>query len=405
MKIGILIPSLGPYGADKVASRLAEGFMKKGQEVVIILTDQPNIIDVNVPVKAILSGSDLTLFEKFLFAPVQYYRLGRLIKAEKIEVVISLMERANIFNLILWGNHLRVLTVHNFLRRSLKERHLLQRICAQLFYHLFINRANLLACVSRASMADFQNTFPIKPEKLTVIHNPFDVDKILSDSTEPLPPEYENVFDRQVIINVGHLTKQKGQWYLIRAFKKVQESLPDSRLVFVGDGVLRQYLENLAKDLGIADKVVFLGVQKNPFKFIARANLFGLSSLWEGFPNVLVEALICNSAVLAVDCQSGPRELLAPSTNVSHPFSEIEHSEYGVLTPPFDGAFKGAREPLSREELLMAEAMIELLKNDALREKYKKSSSRRIQSFRAENILSLWMNTIDMIKEKSPDAA
>jgi glycosyltransferase involved in cell wall biosynthesis len=143
----------------------------------------------------------------------------------------------------------------------------------------------------------------------------------------------------------GRFTKDKGQWYLIRAFKKILNTIPDVRLVLLGEGKLQGYAKKLTSDLGITDKVHFLGFQQNPFKFISQATVFAFPSLWEGFPVALVEALICKAAVVAADCKSGPRELLAPDTDFAQTSRGIEKSQYGVLIPPFDGEFKDADSP------------------------------------------------------------
>ncbi len=395
MKIAILIARLTPYGAERAAIRLGEGFKKRGIDVTIIVTDTPPPVEVkNVPVISLLRGGDLNLFQKFLYAPVQYMRLYRLMKKERIDVLISFMERANIFNLTLLGNHRRVLTVHTFLKRSFKESGIVRRISTKIIYTLFLHRADQILCVSRASMDDFLNTFTIKSDKLEVMYNPCDIEHVLSLAQEPIEAQYSKLFEGNVVIHVGRFTKDKGQWYLIRAFKKILNTIPDVRLVFLGDGELQGYAESLAKDLGIIDKVYFLGFQQNPFKFISRATVFAFPSLWEGFPVALVEALICKAAVVAADCKSGPRELLAPDTDFSRVTQGIEQSEYGVLIPPFDGEFKNADSPLTKEESMLAEALLILLQDSSLRQRYKQVGCQRTDEFRTDRIVEKWMDVL-----------
>lgn len=395
MNIAILIAGLVPYGAQRAAIRLAEGIKEGGIDVSILVTDAPSPISVkNVPVISMLHGENLNLFQEFLYAPLQYIRLHRLIKKEKFDIIISFMERANIFNLTLVGNHRRILTVHNYLKRNLIENGFLRRIFTKIFYTLFLHRADQVFCVSKVSMDDFANTFHIKPDKLGVIYNPCDIEQIQSLAQEPIEAQYHKLFEGNVIINVGRFHKQKGQWYLIRAFKEVLKTIPDVRLVFLGTGELQSYAEKLASDLGITDKVHFLGFQQNPLKFVSQATVFAFPSLWEGFPVALVEALICKVAVVAADCKSGPRELLAPNTNPSHVAQGIEQSEYGVLTPPFDGEFKDADSPLAKEELILADALLLLLQDNSLRERYKQASCQRIEVFRTDRIVQEWMSLL-----------
>ena len=395
MKIGILIARLTPYGAERAAIHIGEGFKKRGVDVTIIVTDTPPPMKVeNVPVVALLHGSDLNLFQEFLYAPVQYIRLCRLMRKEKIDVLISFMERANIFNLTLPGNHRRILTVHTFLRRSFKENKISRKIATRILYALFLHRANRIFCVSRAMMDDFSNTFSVKSDKLGVMHNPCDVEQMLSLAQEPIEARYRKLFEGNVIIHVGRFTKDKGQWYLIRAFKKILGTTPDVELVLLGDGELRGYAEKLANDLGIMDKVHFLGFQQNPLKFMSRATVFSFPSLWEGFPGAPVEALICGTAVVAADCKSGPRELLAPDTDFSQTARGIEQSKYGILIPPFDGEFKDANTPLTKEESMLAEALMRLLQDNSLRQHYKQVGRERTDIFRTDRVIEKWMNVL-----------
>lgn len=395
MKIGILIAELVPYGAERVAFRLAQGLKDRGADVTILLTDMPTSMEAgDVPIIPMLHGGELNLAEKLFYAPLQYVRLHRTNKKEQFDVLISFMERANIFNLALLGRQKRIVTIHSFLKRSLKERHIIKRVSAKLFYTFFMSRADLATCVSRALMDDFLNTFPIKPDKLEVMYNPCDVEHLLSLAQEPIEAQYRKLFEGNVIIHVGRFSKDKGQWYLIRAFKKILNTIPDVRLVFLGDGELQGYAEKLANDLGIMDKVYFLGLQQNPFKFISQATVFSFPSLWEGFPVALVEALICGVAVVAADCKSGPRELLAPNTDFSLTAQGIEKAEYGILIPPFDGKFKDVDSPLTKEESMLAEALLTLLQDSSLRRHYRHVGYRRADAFRTDQIIEKWMELL-----------
>jgi glycosyltransferase involved in cell wall biosynthesis len=136
-------------------------------------------------------------------------------------------------------------------------------------------------------------------------------------------------------VNVARLTYQKGQWHLLRAFKRLIEKQPEAKLVIVGNGADREGLSKLAECLGIAGSVYFAGQQDNIYPFLHRAKCFVLTSLWEGLPNVILEALALDLPVIAVDSTSGMRELLAPelplSASVEYPYT----ASRGVLVAPF----------------------------------------------------------------------
>ena len=395
MKIGILIAELVPYGAERIAIRLAQGLKKHGVGVTILLTDRSQSMEVkDISVIPMLHGSGgLSLIQKLLYAPLQYIRLYRAIKKEKIDILISFMERANIFSVILKGKFRRIPTIHDFLSRSLKERpSLFHKLAPHVFYRLFKKRPDLWVCVSKAASTDFAKTFNIDPDRVKTMYNPLDLDRATSLAREPLEDKYRDLLKGNSILHVGRIDKQKGHWYLLRAFSRVLETLPDAKLILLGDGELRDYAESLANDLGIKEKVHFLGIHDNPFKFMLRASVFVLNSLWEGLPTVLVEALSCKAAIVAADCKSGPRELLAPDTDFSRTAQRVEQSEYGILIPPFDGEFKDADAPLTKEESMLAEALLLLLQDNSLRERYKQVSCQRIDAFRTERIIEEWMD-------------
>jgi glycosyltransferase involved in cell wall biosynthesis len=134
-----------------------------------------------------------------------------------------------------------------------------------------------------------------------------------------------------VLINVGRLAPQKDHETLLRAFALVRAGRPGLRLAVVGGGSENALarLQALAGELGVAQAVAFLGYQPNPLRYVARAQLFVLSSRFEGFPNVLLEALACGTPVVSTDCPSGPREIL-------------DEGAYGELVPVGDPATMAA---------------------------------------------------------------
>ncbi|MEM2041681.1 MAG: glycosyltransferase [Nitrososphaerota archaeon] len=203
------------------------------------------------------------------------------------------------------------------------------------------------------------------------------------------------VFRHPVIINVGRMINQKGQWHLIRAFKLVNEEIPNTRLVILGEGKLRDYLVRLINELKLNDNMYLPGWKSNPFKYMARSTLFCLSSLWEGFPNVVVEALACGLPVMSTDCLSGPREILAPGTEYKvDRLRGPEYAEYGILMPVFDGKRYTARDPLTWQEEMWAEEIIKLLKNPEILENYRQRAKRRAMDFEAKKQVQKYFDVI-----------
>jgi glycosyltransferase involved in cell wall biosynthesis len=247
--------------------------------------------------------------------------------------------------------------------------------------------------------------YGISSNKIKVIYNPFPIENIENLAKEELD-EYEPIFANPVLINTGRLMKPKGQWYLIRIFKDLKEKHKDLKLVILGEGELKNYLVELSKNLGLKtfvwdkDKlsedfdVYLLGFQKNPFKFIARSRLFVFPSLWEGFPNALVEAMACGVPVISSDCRSGPREILAPNTDFRYQTQKPGFAEYGVLMPVFDVRFKTAKEPLDENEKMWAEVINKILDDENLRKHYSEKAKQRSENFRIENIIKDWKEVL-----------
>jgi glycosyltransferase involved in cell wall biosynthesis len=125
------------------------------------------------------------------------------------------------------------------------------------------------------------------------------------------------------IIAVGRLTYVKGFDILLKAFKIVNNKIPNTYLTILGDGELKLELENQAKTLNINNNISFVGFENNPYPYFFYSDTYVLSSRWEGFPNTLLEALACNAKVVATDCKSGPREIL-------------KDNKYGILVPTED---------------------------------------------------------------------
>ena len=146
-----------------------------------------------------------------------------------------------------------------------------------------------------------------------VIYNPTDIDHILAKAEKPA-----NVVHGDFIVAAGRLIRQKGFDLLIRAFASSKRTA-GLKLVILGEGPLREALAAEAARLGVADRVLLPGFQANPWAWFARARLFVLSSRWEGFGNVVAEAMACGAPTLVTDCDFGPRE-------------QVEHGVTGWVT-------------------------------------------------------------------------
>jgi glycosyltransferase involved in cell wall biosynthesis len=392
-----LINSLAGGGAEKVAIRLSEHLPISA----FILLERDVKYKTDKPILFLSNHSTKTSpIIKTLSIPIYAYKLSKFL--EKTSLVVSFLERANFVNIIskLFKKHKAIISV----RMDQQTGHVGLRKLNKLLVRILYPKADLIIAVSHGVKQSLIN-LGIEEEKIKVIYNPYPIDKIRELAKEPLG-SYEEIFKHPVLITTGRLTKQKGQWYLLRVFKALKEKHKALKLVILGEGELKDYLVGLSEKLGLKTyvwdrdelsesfDVYFLGFQKNPFKFIARSKLFVFPSLWEGFPNALVEAMACGVCVVSSDCRSGPREILAPDTDFSYQTQKPEFAEYGILMPVFEVKYKSAEEPFGGKEMMWVETIDKLLEDENLRKNYSEKAKQRAEDFRIEKIVQEWKEVL-----------
>lgn len=220
-------------------------------------------------------------------------------------------------------------------------------------------KANRLVTISDGVRDDYTANFPSLAGRFQTIYNPVFDDELGRQAEDRVDhPWFAESRDIPVVVGCGRLVKQKGFDCLIQAFSLLPNPV---RLVLLGDGPERARLESLAERHALADRVAFLGLVDNPFKYMAKADLFVLSSLWEGLGMVIIEAMACGVPVVATDCPSGPAE---------------------VITDGVDGRL--VRPPGDPKAL--AAAIEELLGNPALAARFAREGARRALDFHSGHI-------------------
>lgn len=166
-----------------------------------------------------------------------------------------------------------------------------------------------IIAVSRGVADDLVREFQIPNDQVEVVYNPAVVPDIEKLAAVPLPEPLFGASTDPLILAAGRMRSQKDFATLVRAFAILARRRP-CRLAILGQGEQKTELEQLAGRLGLADRVRFPGYVMNPYQYMARADVFVLSSAWEGFGNVLAEALALGVPVVSTDCPYGPREIL-----------------------------------------------------------------------------------------------
>ena len=183
-------------------------------------------------------------------------------------------------------------------------------------------QAEFIVTVSEAASRDLEKYLGFESGRVKTIYNPIVGPDLFTKSNTSLDHPWFQSDSTPVFLAVGRLVELKDFSTLIQAFALLRK-VKNSRLVILGDGELRDELENLAKALGISEDVWLAGFVDNPYVYMRRATALVLSSRSEGLPNVLIEAMACGCPVISTDCFSGPREIL-------------DSGKYGALVPVGD---------------------------------------------------------------------
>lgn len=304
----------------------------------------------------------------------QVSELKKLKKELHIDVCISFLPGADFLNVLSKGKEKTVVSVRN------KESFFVKNFLRKWYIKFCYAGSDKIIAISEGVKQDIVEYFGAKKEKVQVIYNP--VPQTRSDGKTTT--KFEEVCDKKrIVINIGRLTEQKGQKYLLQAFKAVVEKMPDAHLVILGTGELEKELANEICLLQLQDNVTLMGFVYNPMDYVEKAELFVFSSVVEGFGNVLLEVMRIGKPIVSTDCDFGPRELLAPDTDFRKKTDKIEYAEYGVLVPVMTQG--------ERSIEIMAEAVLQMLQDEQMRESYQRKAAERIKKFEIGQTAEEWL--------------
>lgn len=330
---------------------LAEYFADQGYDVSLLLAKTQGDYLSQVPhgIRVVKKKDTRVLFS---FLP-----LGTLMKESDPDVLIAANERINIVALLakkLYRARTRVI-VSTHINNSEQIKHEKKGLAIYLYRKavLFVARlvykwADHLVAVSEGVAEDMGKLFKLAPERIKVIYNPIVTPELKEKIKIPADHAWLKQSEGPVILGIGRLTAQKDFFTLVYSFARVRKTKPKAKLIILGEGEQRSLLENKIFELGLKDYVSLPGFVENPYSYLAGASLFVLSSAWEGFGNVLVEAMATGTPVVATDCPSGPAEIL-------------DRGRYGPLVAPgdFEGLANAIDEVLNNPpdpEILMKRA-------------------------------------------------
>lgn len=369
-KIGFFIPSLNGGGAERVAVNLINAFIDKGFYVDLIILRAEGVFLKNVSPKA-----NITVLKvkktRHAIIPLKKY-----IEKSNVDVLISFMNYVNsvayIANLLAKKKVKLVFTEHSDVSQSLaqvKRKSKMAYILMTLVMKVSYRKADCIIAVSQGVKDSLTKKLGISSDKVELIYNPIDIEKITEMSNEVVLYDHTCRTSRKLIVTVGRLSKEKDHENLILSFNTLLENI-DCDLLIIGEGKERANLEYLINKLNIHERVKLIGFSENPYKFMKNSDLFVLSSVREGFGNVLVEAMVCETRIVSTDCPSGPREVL-------------KDGRLGLLVDVC-------------EPKRLAEAMLQSLKSPISNEKLNEYKIQR-QLFSKEVIVDKYIKVIDKV--------
>ncbi len=319
-RIALFIADLEGGGAQRKMVTLANAFAERGHPVDLVVVDDGGILTNELaagvrllPLKGWWSQAKWIGAKKRRRALACVPELAQYLRRERPVALMSTSHSVNVAaaaaTRLARSTTRLVLRIDSLLSRSPElsgtrtQNRRLRR--AQRFF----TKADHIIAISHGVAEDLLAQLDYPRERVTAIHNPIPLAQLEKNALQPHPHPWLASPGPPVVLGVGRLVKQKDFGTLVRAFARVRRSM-DARLLILGEGTERAGLEAMIRELDIERDVDLPGFDRNPAAAMARANVFVLCSAWEGFGNVIVEAMACGCAVVSTDCRSGPREIL-----------------------------------------------------------------------------------------------
>jgi glycosyltransferase involved in cell wall biosynthesis len=323
VNILFVLPRLSIGGAERTVVRIANGLADRGHDVLIYSFSAGGPLEAEI--------SQRVRFQAFSDSPLS---LSLQVRALRRLIELLRFRNPDAVLCTLFQTNLLVSLAHRLARTPaklvLREANYVSSewrasrawpVARLIGPHLY-RRAEAIVVPAQAQAADLCRTLRVEQNRIEVIGNP-----VVSEQMRQLSKEVSGFLvpsdlPRPVVLGLGRLVRQKGFDVLIRGFQQFRER-NGGTLLILGEGEDREQLSRLATELGVGESVLMPGVDLNPFKYMRFADVFVLSSRYEGLPNALIQALALGVRCVATDCHSGPREVL-------------DHGKLGALVPVDD---------------------------------------------------------------------
>ena len=365
-KLLFLLPTYVFGGAERTSLNLLNGLNKSRFRISLATSRSVFEHFRHIDVEAFIPIDDLgidvwfTSFRRFIH---DIRRVGSLMREENPDIAFGMMHYPS--SLLVFAKkvyHFNITVIasprgpsieylrhfeHNFLRKTFLKK----------IFSLFLRYADGVVVNSAGMKEECVRDFNVREKRISVIPNSVDVQAMRK---MPGKDEDMHIGSRPFVLSAaGRLEKEKNLSFLVRTFARIRKKI-EANLLIIGEGSEKGMLQTLSAELGIADDVIFLGYQRDLSAYIAKSDIFVHTCLFEGFPNVILEAMAYGVPVVAVDCPHGPRDI-------------IRHGENGFLVPMDD-------------EDALADALLTLADNRELRDRIAQEGLKRAMDFSIEKM-------------------
>jgi len=363
-----VLPNLEGGGAERVVLELLSRLDRQYFDPTLFLFERFGALWPKIPpgIRVTAAADEIApgLRQRFLRLPSRFR--GLLICALRSDIIVGALELNATYQAYLAGALTRKPVV-GWMHTDVE--HILDDLRGNPEWHRraiawIYPRLSRIVCVSSGSARSLQTLAVIRPERLSIINNPINVENLARMAKEPLPAWARRVFAKPTVLGAGRMVRLKGFDLLIKAHARLREEGLDHHLLIAGEGPLRESLLSLARSVGVETTVFMPGWISNPYPLIKTAQLVSVPSRYEGLPTLILEALALGTPVVAADCASGPSEIL-------------EGGRYGLLVPPENPS-------------VLAESISRLLRSPALRQNLASQGYTRAQAFAPANIVPRW---------------
>lgn len=395
-KILLIIPEMSMGGAQRSLSKLSLELSMQHQVYLVVFNTNHKIeysyggelLSLDVLPAAGLMNKAIAFLQRIIRLRKIKIKLG-------IDVSISFLEGADYINVLAQREDKIIISIRGSKRHDETIVGRFHFIRNRILIPWLYRKAQTLVTVNKGIAGELKTYYGLSNSNIVTIGNFYDRHEILLLAAESKPVKIEELYRSPVFVTSGRLSQEKGLHSIIKVFHGIKKVRPDVKLVIVGDGLCYNELITLCNELKLHIEtrlnfeefpdVLFTGAQSNVFKYLTGATFYLMNSSSEGFPNGLVEAMICKVPVISSDCPYGPREILAPDFPFSSPVTSPYNSDCGVLMPIIKS---------EEDEECWMKTIGELLDQKEVLFQMTEQASLRVSLFEKINVMQQWQKIL-----------